>query len=401
MINIGILKEEKHKTDKRVPFTPKQSKYIENEFGLKIYCQSSKIRCFSNDEYTKENIEVRNNLSNCDIFFGIKEVDEDKLVEGKKYLFFSHTIKKQGYNRIMLKKIIEKKISLIDYECIKDDKQKRIVAFGKIAGIVGAYNAILGYGKKLGIYKLKRCFQYNNYNELKNECNKMKLPKIKILVLGNGKVAKGVIEILKIMKIKEVKKDSFKKSKFENPVYCQIESKDYYKSKNRSEFSKKIFYKNPEKYKSDFKEFMRTTDILINATYWRKGIPKLFTINDMNSKNFSIKLIADISCDIEGLIPCTKKSSTIQNPFYDYDSEKNQIKKPFENKKFVSVMAIDNLPSELPKDASKDFGDQLINHVLKPLTMKKNIHSKIIQNATITEKGKLTKNFLYLKDYVS
>ena len=301
----------------------------------------------------------------------------------------------------MLKKIIEKKISLIDYECIKDDKQKRIVAFGKIAGIVGAYNAILGYGKKLGIYKLKRCFQYNNYNELKNECNKMKLPKIKILVLGNGKVAKGVIEILKIMKIKEVKKDSFKKSKFENPVYCQIESKDYYKSKNRSEFSKKIFYKNPEKYKSDFKEFMRTTDILINATYWRKGIPKLFTINDMNSKNFSIKLIADISCDIEGLIPCTKKSSTIQNPFYDYDSEKNQIKKPFENKKFVSVMAIDNLPSELPKDASKDFGNQLINHVLKPLTMKKNIHSKIIQKATITEKGKLTKNFLYLKDYVS
>ena len=400
MIKIAILKEEEKLSDKRVPFTPKQLKHIKEKFGSLVCCQSSKLRCFTDEEYMKEGIEVKDDVSNCDVFFGVKEVDKNKLIKGKKYLFFSHTIKKQAYNRNLLKRIIEKKITLIDYECIRDVNNKRIISFGKIAGIVGCYNAILGYGKKLKLYKLKRCFQYKNYNELKHQCSKINLPTMKILVLGNGKVAKGVIEMLSKMKIQEVDKKSFKKFVFRKPVYCQITSKDYYETKNGSKFSKISFYNNPEKYKSKFKKYMGDTDILINATYWKQGIPRLFETNEINSKNFKIKLIADISCDIDGLIPCTKRSSSIQRPFYDYDPINKQVKKEFTNKKFVSIMAIDNLPSELPKDASKNFGEQLINHVIQPLIRKNDRHRNKIINATITKEGKLFKKFVYLQDYV-
>ena len=400
MIKIAILKEEEKLSDKRVPFTPKQLKQIQEKFGSVVYCQSSKLRCFTDEEYMKEGIKVKDDVSNCDIFFGVKEVDKNKLIKGKKYLFFSHTIKKQAYNRSLLKKIIEKKITLIDYECIRDVNNKRIISFGQIAGIVGSYNAILGYGKKLRLYKLKRCFQYKNYDELKHQCNKINLPTMKILVLGNGKVAKGVIEMLSRMKIQEVDKKSFKRLGFSKAVYCQITSKDYYESKNGSKFSKTSFYNNPEKYKSNFKKYMEKTDILINATYWKKGIPRLFEINEINSKNFKIKVIADISCDIDGLIPCTQKSSSIQKPFYDYDPINNKVKKEFTNKKFISIMAIDNLPSELPKDASENFGEQLINHVVQPLIRKNDKHRDKIINATIAKKGQLCKKFVYLQDYI-
>ena len=400
MIKIAILKEEEKLSDKRVPFTPKQLKHIKEKFGSLVCCQSSKLRCFTDEEYMKEGIEVKDDVSNCDVFFGVKEVDKNKLIKGKKYLFFSHTIKKQAYNRNLLKRIIEKKITLIDYECIRDVNNKRIISFGKIAGIVGCYNAILGYGKKLKLYKLKRCFQYKNYNELKHQCSKINLPTMKILLLGNGKVAEGVIEMLSKMKIQEVDKKSFKKFVFRKPVYCQITSKDYYETKNGSKFSKISFYNNPEKYKSKFKKYMGDTDILINATYWKQGIPRLFETNEINSKNFKIKLIADISCDIDGLIPCTKRSSSIQKPFYDYDPINKQVKKEFTNKKFISIMAIDNLPSELPKDASKNFGEQLINHVIQPLIRKNDRHRNKIINATITKEGKLFKKFVYLQDYV-
>ena len=211
MIKIGILREEKVKTDKRVPFSPDQCQFLEEKFNVKIYCQSSKVRCFSDKEYRNKNIEVLEDISRCDIFFGVKEIDENKIISGKKYFFFSHTIKEQQYNRNMINKIIEEKITLIDYECIRDEKGKRLVAFGKIAGIVGAYNAILGYGEKTKKYKLERCFQFKNYQSIKREIKKIKLSKMKIVVLGNGKVAKGCIEMLKQFNIVEINNSQLKK----------------------------------------------------------------------------------------------------------------------------------------------------------------------------------------------
>ncbi len=400
MVKIGILKEEKVKTDMRVPFTPDQCKFLQEKFNIKIYCQSSKKRCFSDNEYRRKNIEVLKDISNCDIFFGIKEIDENKIISGKKYFFFSHTIKKQKYNRDMIKEIVKQKVTLIDYECIKDKQGKRLVAFGKLAGIVGAYNAILGYGKKLKIYKLKRCFQFKNYNKLKRKIKQIKLPKMKIVVLGNGKVAKGCIEILKEFNIVEINRSQLKNKQFQHPVFCQLTSKDYYIRNDNNSFSKKLFYNNPTDHKSNFEQYFDSIDILINATYWNEKIPKIFTLNEMKTKTFKIKLIADISCDIKGLIPCTLKSTTIESPFYDYNPSKNEIQKEFESDKNVTIMAIDNLPSELPVDASIDFGNQLIKHVINPLITKYNKNREILSNATITKNGKLTPKYLYLKHFI-
>ena len=400
MVKIGILKEEKVKTDMRVPFSPDQCKFLQEKFNIKIYCQSSKKRCFSDNEYRRKNIEVLKDISNCDIFFGIKEIDENKIISGKKYFFFSHTIKEQKYNRDMIKEIVKQKVTLIDYECIKDKQGKRLVAFGKLAGIVGAYNAILGYGKKLKNYKLKRCFQFKNYNKLKRKIKQIKLPKMKIVVLGNGKVAKGCIEILKEFNIVEINRSQLKNKQFQHPVFCQLTSKDYYIRNDNNSFSKKLFYNNPTDHKSNFEQYFDSIDILINATYWNEKIPKIFTLNEMKTKTFKIKLIADISCDIKGLIPCTIKSTTIESPFYDYNPSKNEIQKEFESDKNVTIMAIDNLPSELPVDASINFGNQLIKHVINPLITKYNKNREILSNATITKNGKLTPKYLYLKHFI-
>jgi len=400
MVKIGILREEKVKTDMRVAFSPDQCKFLEEKFNVKIYCQSSKIRCFSDNEYRKKSIEVLEDISNCDIFFGVKEIDENKIISGKKYFFFSHTIKEQEYNRDMIKKIVEKKITLIDYECIKDKEGKRLVAFGKLAGIVGAYNAILGYGKKTKKYNLKRCFQFKNYNKLKRKIKQIKLSKMKIVVLGSGKVAKGCVEILKEFNIIEINNSQLKKEKFQHAVFCQLTPKDYYIKNNNNRFSKKLFYNNPVDYNSNFEQYFDSIDILINATYWNDRIPRIFTLNQMKSKKFKIKLIADISCDIKGLIPCTLKSTTIESPFYDYNPEKNKIQKEFESNKNVTIMAVDNLPSELPTDASIDFGNQLIDYVINPLLLKNNKNKERLNNATITKNGKLTKEYLYLQRFI-
>ena len=400
MIKIGILREEKVKTDKRVPFSPDQCQFIEEKFNVKIYCQSSKIRCYSDKEYKNKNIEVLEDISRCDIFFGVKEIDEKKIISGKKYFFFSHTIKEQPYNRNMINKIIEEKVTLIDYECIRDEKGKRLVAFGKTAGIVGAYNAILGYGEKIKKYKLERCFQFKNYQTLKREIKKIKLPKMKIVVLGNGKVAKGCIEMLKQFNIVEINSSQLKEEEFQYPVFCQLTAKNYYTRNDNNNFSKKIFYNNPAEHKSNFEQYFESIDILINATYWNERIPRIFTLKQIKLKNFKIKLIADISCDIKGLIPCTLKSTTIKSPFYDYNPIKNQIVKEFKSNNNITVMAIDNLPSELPIDSSIDFGNQLIKYVIKPLLLKNHKNKKRINNATITKNGKLTKEYLYLKRFI-
>ena len=401
MVKIGILREEKVKTDMRVPFSPDQCKFLQEKFNIKIYCQSSKRRCFSDNEYRKKNIEVLKDISNCDIFFGVKEIDENKIISGKKYFFFSHTIKEQEYNRDMIKEIVKQKVTLIDYECIKNKEGKRLVAFGKLAGIVGAYNAILGYGKKLKNYKLKRCFEFENYNELKKNIKQIKLPKMKIAVLGNGKVAKGCIEILKEFNIVEINRSQLVNEQFQHPVFCQLIAKDYYIKNDDNSFAKKLFYNNPTDYKSNFEQYFNSIDILINATYWNEKIPRIFTLNEMKSKKFKIKVIADISCDIEGLIPCTLKSTTIESPFYDYNISKNEIQKEFESDKNVTIMAIDNLPSELPVDASINFGKQLIKNVINPLLNKEDKNRENLINATITKNGKLTPNYLYLKNFIN
>jgi len=397
-IKIAIIREEKIPQDTRTPITPIQAKLIKTRFpSIDICCQSSDMRCFSDDEYRSEGIEVVEDISHCDLFFGVKEVKIRSLIPDKTYFFFSHTIKKQPHNQQLLRTIVDQNIRLIDYECLTDEQGIRVIAFGRWAGIVGTYNALWTFGKKYGSYTIKRAYQCKDLKELHRELKKVTLPPVKILITGNGRVARGGLEILDAAGIKRVDAEQYLFQQFDKPVYCQIDVDVYTKRKDGSEFRFDHFFKHPEKYKSNFNTFTKTTDILIMAAYWDPSAPKLFELNEVKEDSFTIRVIADITCDINGSVPTTIKATTIEDPVYDFDLKKVNEIQAFSDDQ-LSVMSIDNLPNELPRDASGAFGEQLIENVLPALM--RGFDQPMIKNATIAERGDLTKKFEYLRDYL-
>jgi hypothetical protein len=292
--------------------------------------------------------------------------------------------------------LIEKKITMIDYETLTDKAHNRIIGFGRYAGIVGAYNGILGYGRKYDLFTIKPAHRCRDRAEMEEELKRVKLPNIKICLTGGGRVANGVIETLSALKIRKVTPFEYLTCSFREPVYCQLNTKEYVSRKDNNNFDLQDFFNHPENYKSIFKPYTKVTDIYISAHYWDPRSPKMFTKEDMKEKDFRISVIADITCDIDGSVPSTVRASTIANPFYGYNplTEKEDV--PF-NKEAITVMAVDNLPCELPRDASDDFGKDLMERVL-PHVLETD-PDKIIERATICSNGKLMPNFEYLSDY--
>lgn len=399
-LSIALIREEKVPVDRRVPLTPAQAAQVQQQFPhVRVVCQTSELRCYNDQAYRDHGIEVVDDVNDCDILMGVKEVPIPKLVPHKTYLFFSHTTKKQPYNRKLLQNILEKHIRLIDYERLTNADGDRIVAFGRFAGIVGAYNGLYTYGRKFGLYDIRRAKDCFDLQDLKTEYYKIKLPPIKIALTGGGRVSKGAMEVLDGVGIRKVKPIEYLEKAFNEPVYTQLEVTDYNRKKSGLPFDKQEFYNHPEHFESGFMPYAQVTDLFIAGAYWDNRAPVLFTQEDMVKNGFKIKVIADITCDIEGSIPSTKKPSTIADPVYDYDPKQDKIVDlPFVDTAFLSVMAIDNLPSELPRDASKAFGEKLIEGVLPSLLG--NDTEGIIQRATITQDGKLAKDYQYLQDYV-
>jgi saccharopine dehydrogenase (NAD+, L-lysine forming) len=399
-IKLGIIRETKNPPDKRVALTPQQCVEVLKQYpDIEIFVQPSELRGYKDEEYQKLGIELKEDLSECDILLGIKEVKIPTLMDNKTYFFFSHTIKKQPYNRDLLRIILQKNIRLIDYETLTDIHGNRIIAFGRYAGIVGAYNGILTYGKKNNLFHLKPANECLDKNEMKAEYLKVKLPPIKIVVTGGGRVANGAIEVLDAMGIKRVNPEDILKNTFEYPVYAQLRSKDYHFPKDGSEWDSDHFYTHPEKYDSFFMQYAKYTDILMACAFWDPKAPKLFTLTEIKKPDFKLKVIADITCDIDGSIPTTLKATTIAEPVYDYNPITDEIVAPYSDINNISVMSVDNLPCELPRDSSAYFGKQMIENVLPNLFG--NDESGIISRATIAENGELTKNYRYLQDYVN
>ena len=397
---IGLLREGKTPPDKRVAFTPAQAVEIQQRFPqVRIVCQESPIRCYPDAEYRDVGIAVAPDVSDCDILMGIKEVQIRDLVPSKKYLFFTHTIKKQPYNRKLLQELLHKNISAVDYEALKDHQGNRLVAFGRYAGIIGAYNGLWTYGKRYGSYIIRRAHECYDINDLKLEIRKIKLPVVKIILTGAGRVAKGAMETLDTAGIRKVSPSDFLENHFDKPVYVQLSSADYHTSRDGSPFNREEFHVYPERYLSTFTRFTKIADILMAGAYWNPRAPRLFTREDMLSPDFRVKIVTDITCDINGSVPSTKQASTILEPVYDYDPVKDEVEKPFGNPAAVTVMAIDNLPCELPRSASEEFGRDLIDRILQPLLGQDPEH--IVARATVTQDGRLTPGFLYLQDYVS
>ncbi len=399
-LSIGLIREGKNPPDKRVAFTPSQVEEIQHRFpDVKVICQPSDVRAYRDDEYSDLGMEVHDDMSRCDVLMGIKEVPISTLIANKTYLFFSHTLKKQPYNRDLLREILRKEITLIDYEALKDQHGNRLVAFGRYAGIVGAYNALWTYGRRFNLFSLRRAYDCFDINDLKRELRKVKLPPVKIILTGAGRVARGAMETLDGADIRKVNPHEFLTIEFEEPVYVQLSSADYHVRKGGGNFSRDEFHHHPERYDSKFGTFAAGADVLIAGAYWNPKAPVLFTAEQMQGDDFSMKVIADITCDINGSIPSTKKASTIAEPLYDYDPATDRVRPPLSNKDFVTVMAIDNLPCELPRSASEEFGRDLIDKILPRLIIKDKEH--VIDRATVCRDGQLTRHFSYLADYIA
>lgn len=400
-IKIGLIREGKVPPDKRVAFTPLQAQEIQQRFPfVKLICQPSETRCFKDDEYRSVGVEVSERMNDCDILMGIKEIPIPNLIANKIYLFFSHTIKKQPYNKRLLQEILKKNIRLIDYEALKDTQGNRLVAFGRYAGIVGAYNGLWTYGLRNKLFRLRRAHECFDINDLKLELRNVTLPKtVKIALTGAGRVAKGAMETLDTAGIRKVSPSDYLTKDFNEPVYVQLSSAEYHNRKEGGAFNRDEFHQHPEHYNSQFINFSKHTDILLAGAYWNPKAPKLFTQQEMRSADFRVKIIADITCDINGSIPSTKMASTIDEPLYDYDPKTDSTKPALSSNDRITVMAIDNLPCELPRSASEEFGRDLIDRILKPLVIQDT--ENIIKRGSVTENGQLTEVFSYLQDYVN
>ncbi len=397
MIKIGIVKEEKIPADNRAPLTPEQCRWLLSEIpSLAIHVQPSELRCFRDEEYELAGTILKEDLSECDLLLGIKEAAINSLIPDKTYLFFSHTRKKQPANRNLLKSILEKRITLIDYECLEHDDGQRIIGFGFFAGIVGAHNGMMAYGKRTGLYQLERVYRQKNFKELIHSYFGLKLPNLKVAVTGSGRVAQGLIEIMNLMGLHEVEPEDYLKKRYAYPVYTQLKGRDLYEHEITGVYTREDFHLNPQHYLCRFLPYASQTDILLNGVYWDENIPALFKGADIARNDFIVQTIADVSDDKKGSVPINIASGDIANPVYGIDRNSLQKTNPYLPGS-IDIMAVGNLPNELPRDASRYFGEQLIKYVLDDLLRPAN---EIIQRATIATNGKLGSYFQYLADYV-
>lgn len=397
-MKFGIIKERKIPVDRRVVFTPEELARLQKEHpDTIIKVESSDIRVFTDEQYTNLGIEVTDDISDCDVLFGVKEVPIDALISNKKYFFFSHTIKKQVYNRKLLQAILEKKIDLYDHETIVDAKNKRLIGFGRYAGIVGAYNGFRAFGLKFELFSIPKAETLSGKDALIEKLRRQTLPPIKIVLTGHGKVGMGAKEILDGMKIKEVSIENFLTKIYSEPVYTQLDTLDYNQRKDGKSVGIQDFYNNPTEYISNFERFTKVSDIFMAGHFYGNDAPVILTREMLQATDCKIKVVADISCDVDGPIACTIKASTIVDPFFGYlPSENKEV--PYSHPAAIVVMSVDNLPCELPKDASEGFGEMFMQYVIPAFF--NNDKDGILQRAKMTENGKLTERFAYLQEYV-
>lgn len=397
-MKFGIIKERKNPPDRRVVFSPQKLQEFQQQFPeAELKVETSEIRVFADDLYEQSGIKVSNDVSDCDIMVGVKEVPIDALIPNKKYFFFSHTIKKQPYNRKLLQAILAKNIELYDHEVIIKENGARLIGFGRYAGIVGAYNGFRAWGLRNETFQLPKAENLPDQQALIDELNNIQLPNIKILLTGSGKVAKGAKEMLDAMNLKSVSVEDYLSKSFDEPVYCIIDVLDYNKRKDGRVLTNRDLYNNPEDYESNFMRFAKVTDYFIAGHFYGDGAPFLFTREDAKSEDFNIRLVADVSCDIDGPVASTIRPSTIADPVYGYDPQ-TESEVDYKNENAITVMAVDNLPCELPKDASEGFGELFLEHVIPAFF--NGDQDGVLARAKMTENGQLTERYSYLQDFV-
>jgi saccharopine dehydrogenase (NAD+, L-lysine forming) len=397
-MRIGIIREGKTPPDKRVPLAPVHCAALMGTFPqLTIVAQRSDIRCFPDEAYQKAGVGLVDDVNDCDLILGVKEVPIDMLVPGSTMMFFSHTIKKQPYNRPLLKAIVERDIRLIDYETLTDGQGRRLLGFGRYAGIVGAYNAFIALGRRTGRFDLKPAYRCTGIEEMHRELEKVRLEGERIIVSGGGKVANGVRETLAAAGITEVSVADFLENDHVHPVWANADILDYHERDGAPPASFGDFVRDSASFNCTFGKFTSKADIFISAHFWDGRSGRFFTEEDVKRDDFRIRVIADITCDIKGSVPTTLRASTIADPIYGYGRFSGAEAEAYADDS-ITVMAVDNLPCEIPTDASTGFGADLAEHII-PLFLGED-PEQVLHRATICQGGVLTPHFSYLQDYL-
>lgn len=394
-MKIGILREGKVPIDKRVALIPQHVVELQKTFSCEVVIEPSPIRAIRDGEYAKAGIALQKDLSDCDVLFGVKEVPIDQLLPNKTYFFFSHTYKKQIYNAKLLKACVERNIRLIDYELLTKNGA-RVVAFGRFAGLVGAYNGLRGWGEKYGDYNLKPAHECKNLEEMFAQLKGVEWPSdLRILLTGKGRVARGALETLKAADIPQILPE--KVAGHQGCFWSQLDVEDYYKTSDGRPFNRKELFADPAGFESDFMRYAPFAKLYIAGHYYDSRAPFIFTREDAKRQDFAISYVADISCDIDGPVASTLRPSTISDPFYGYlASQEKEV--AHKDPEAIGVMAVDNLPCELPRDASESFSSSLIKHVIPCLF--NGDPDKMLLQATECAEGALTSKFAYLQDYI-
>lgn len=398
-MKIGIIKETKTPVDNRVALTPSQVAELNKKYpNHRIIVESSDVRAFTDDEYRHCGVEVVDDLSDCDILFGIKEAKIESLIPNKHYVFFGHIAKMQAYNRPLIQAMMEKRLTFSDYEYLVDDNNQRVCAFGWWAGVVGVYYTLRGYGLKTKTYSLPKPDITFTLDELLNNLSNVELPAVKILVTGNGRVSHGAQYVLNHIKAKQLSEREFLTSNQVDSIsFAVAGAESLVKSNNNEPFDSLDFRSNPKNYHSDFMRWAKATDILICAHFWAADAPVYLSAEDLKNPDLRIRMIGDVTCDIMGSIQSTLRSSTHAAPYYDYNPVTEKEEAAFSSSHNISVMAVDTCPNALPKDTSKYFGDMLTEHVFTPLLEGRD--SAVIERSTIVRDGELTERFSYLKAF--
>ena len=397
-MKFAVIQERKSPPDRRVVLDPKSCKNLLSTFpSAELIIESSPIRAFSDMDYSSAGLEVVADVSAAEVLIGVKEVPIEALIPNKSYFFFSHTIKKQPYNRKLLQAILDKNITLYDHETLVNESNHRLIGFGYYAGVVGAYNGLRALGLKLNCFELPKATDLNDRAALNAQLDLLTIPNVKIVLTGSGRVGQGAKEILDHLNIKKVSVDQFLNNSFKKAVYVQLDVLDYCKRQDGTTLGKKDFFNYPEAYQSTFDRFTSVADFFIAGHFYGKGAPAFFTREQAKSPRFNLKVVADISCDIDGPVACTIRPSTIDKPIYGYDAE-TETEVNFSNASAIAVMAVDNLPCELPKDASEGFGHTFVEKII-PAFFNQDAFG-VLKRSKMTENGKLTDAFSYLQAYI-
>ena len=399
-MKIGVIREGKTPPDQRVPLTPAQCAELKRLYpDVELVVESSEVRRIGDDEYRQEGIDVVTDLQGCDVLLGVKEVPLNELRDDTTYLFFSHTYKLQPYNAKLLRTIVDKRIRLIDYELIKRANGRRVIGFGRWAGIVGAYNGLRAWGLRHKTFDLPRAIDCQDMKEMLAHAKAIDLPAdMKIVLTGGGRVGMGAHELLSSLGLREVHGDALLSETFNEAVFARLDVHQYNARMDGKPFDMDEFVADATGYKSTFMPYAEVADMYIAGHYWAEGSPFLFTRDDMKRSTWKVQVVADVSCDIDGPVACTLRPSTIANPVYGYDPS-TETECAYDAPEGITVMAVDNLPCELPRDASHGFGKEMMAHVI-PLLVGGDRDDMLTNATETTLEGKLSPKFAYLQDYI-